>query len=72
MVLAGMVGKACNLLHNLSHGMDVDHMDLVKQIGDVVIFGDLLCDAWGTSLEECAENKLAYYEGRTSQCQKRI
>ena len=48
---AGEIGEACNLVKKLRRGETVAPEDIADELGDAVIYADLLCARLGVTLE---------------------
>ncbi len=54
---AGEMGEACNLVKKVRRGDDVPLSRVADEIGDVVVYLDLLCACMGIDLEKAVVDK---------------
>lgn len=59
--IAGEVGEMCNFIkkrRRLNYPKDETYKkDIMKEIGDIIIYLDLFCNVYGVNLEDCVRRK---------------
>jgi NTP pyrophosphatase (non-canonical NTP hydrolase) len=55
--IAGETGELCNKIKKVRRGENIPKEDLEEELGDIVIYADLLAKKLDTSLEKCVKQK---------------
>jgi anhydro-N-acetylmuramic acid kinase len=56
-LLSGETGELCNKIKKVRRGENIPKEDLEEELGDIVIYADLLAKKLDTSLEKCVKQK---------------
>lgn len=64
--LAGEVGELCNFIKKRKLGKSIPVEELGKELGDIVVYADILARMLGLKLEDCVRNKFNEVSNRVN------